>query len=87
MKSKIGDRAVSSDPNGIFKKKSYDENDLRYLTVGDVAHRYQTSINTIWRWARTRAEFPQPVKLGPSCTRWRLDDLKAFEVAQAEAAQ
>jgi hypothetical protein len=27
--------------------------------------------------------FPQPVKISPGCTRWRLSDLEAYEAARA----
>lgn len=46
-----------------------------------VAKRYGVGRVTPWRWAR-EGDFPQPVKLGGKCTRWRLSDLEAWEVAQ-----
>jgi prophage regulatory protein len=33
---------------------------------------------TIWRWLKTRSDFPRPVKLSPGCTRFRLQDLIDF---------
>ncbi|WP_336801101.1 helix-turn-helix transcriptional regulator [Kaistia sp. MMO-174] len=50
-----------------------------YLSVAQVARRFSVSVPTIWRWAKTRPEFPKPVVLSPGTTRWRLADLVAFE--------
>jgi len=49
-----------------------------WLTVKHLAIRYGVSVPTIWRWAR-ETDFPKPVKLGPSATRWKLSDLEAWE--------
>ena len=49
-----------------------------FLSVIDVARRLGISPNSVWRWSRTRDDFPSPVKLGPGSTRWRLADLIAF---------
>lgn len=61
--------------------------DRRYVADTFLADRYDTSRVTIWRWAR-QGTFPKPVKLGPNCTRWRLEDVEAWEAQQvaAEAA-
>jgi prophage regulatory protein len=58
----------------------------KYLTVSEVAQRLGISVNTTWRWARQRQDFPHPVKIGPGCTRWRLSDLVSFE-ASLEVSQ
>jgi predicted DNA-binding transcriptional regulator AlpA len=39
---------------------------------------------TIWRWVRTRAEFPKPVKIGPQTTVWDLAEIEAFIARQAQ---
>ncbi|WP_298234421.1 AlpA family transcriptional regulator [uncultured Azohydromonas sp.] len=44
--------------------------------------RYPFSPATWWRWVRTK-KAPQPVKLGPGITAWRLGDLRAWEAQQA----
>jgi len=36
---------------------------------------------TIWRWT-ANGRLPQPVKLSPGCTRWKLDELLQFEKKQ-----
>lgn len=51
----------------------------RYLTVRDVARRFAVSVQTVWRWAKERPQFPKPVELSPGTTRWRMSDLIAFE--------
>ncbi|TKW67168.1 MAG: AlpA family phage regulatory protein [Paracoccus denitrificans] len=36
------------------------------------------------RPAARKADFPQPVKLTPGCTRWKLSEIEAWEAAKAE---
>lgn len=50
-----------------------------FLQDRDVALRYGVSRLTIWKWLRDNS-FPQPIKLSPGCTRWRLTDLEAWEL-------
>lgn len=51
-----------------------------WLDVHAVAARYSLKAPTVWLWARTRREgFPQPVRLTPGCSRWRLADLERWE--------
>ena len=45
-----------------------------FLTVDQVAARYNCSTDSIWRWKRN-GEFPAPVRIGRGVTRWRLEDL------------
>lgn len=40
--------------------------------------------STAWRRAKTEPHFPQPVRLGAKCTRFRVGDIRAF--AQGGAA-
>lgn len=49
-----------------------------YLSVDQVATRFNVSKDTIWRWKRN-GEFPAPVKLGGTTTRWRLADIEEYE--------
>jgi prophage regulatory protein len=49
-----------------------------YLSVEQVAKRFGVSKDTIWRWKRN-GEFPAPVKLGGTTTRWRLADIEDYE--------
>lgn len=51
-----------------------------FLSVKDVAQRYGTSVNSIWRWAR-QGDIPAPVKIAPRTTRWPLAALEAHEAA------
>lgn len=52
----------------------------KYLTVKEVAARYTVTVATVWRWARKKEGFPEPVKIGIGTTRWRVADLEAFEL-------
>ncbi len=49
-----------------------------YLSVEQVAARYNVSKDAIWRWRR-EGNFPKPIKLGPKTSRWRLNDLEVYE--------
>ncbi len=50
-----------------------------YLSVKQVARRYGNTASTIWRWVERNPAFPEPVKLSPGCTRWRLSELLHYE--------
>jgi prophage regulatory protein len=49
-----------------------------YLSVDQVAARFNVSKDSIWRWRRD-GEFPAPKKLGGRTTRWRLSDIEEWE--------
>jgi prophage regulatory protein len=49
-----------------------------YLSVEQVASRYNVSKDTIWRWRR-EGDFPKPIRLGGKTSRWRLIDIEAWE--------
>ena len=53
-----------------------------FLSDRQVAQRYSVSRQTPLGWLKKDASFPKPVSLSPGCTRWRLTDLKAWEIAQ-----
>lgn len=52
--------------------------DSSFLTVEQVAARYNCSVDSIWRWKRN-GEFPAAVRIGRGVTRWRLEDLIEHE--------
>jgi prophage regulatory protein len=58
--------------------KHYPNPENLYLTVVQVAGRYDVSTDTIWRWSRNGV-FPKGRKIGPNATRWRLADLIEHE--------
>ena len=49
-----------------------------YTTDKKLGERYNTHRATIWRWVHSR-NFPQPVKLSPGCTRWKIADVENWE--------
>jgi prophage regulatory protein len=53
-----------------------------FLSDRQVAERYSVSRQTPWGWLKKDTDFPKPVSLSPGCTRWRLTDLEAWEIAQ-----
>lgn len=57
-----------------------------YLTDIQLAARYSVHRTTPWRWVKTDPTFPQPVKLSPQCSRWKLSEIEAWEVSRATAA-
>ena len=54
------------------------------LSDKQVATRFGVHRMTPWRWVKTDPTFPQPVKLSPGCTRWKLADIEAWEFAKSE---
>tara|TARA_Y100000815_G_scaffold111406_1_gene100025 strand:- start:402 stop:575 length:174 start_codon:yes stop_codon:yes gene_type:complete len=56
-----------------------------YLSDKQVSERYAVSRKTVWDWAKADPTFPKPVKLSPGCTRWKLDELEAWETARRAA--
>lgn len=55
----------------------------RYLSDKDLAGRYSVHRATPWRWAQS-GKLPQPIKIN-GCTRWKLSDIEAWELAQEAA--
>ena len=51
---------------------------LIWLSDKQVAERYAIKRNSVWRWARTGI-LPQPHKIGPNTTRWRVTELDQFD--------
>ena len=56
-----------------------------YLTDRDLAARYGVARPTIWRWAATQI-LPAPIKIGPSTTRWKLDEIEQYEAERERTA-
>ncbi len=53
-----------------------------YLSDSQIAARYGVSRQSVWRWASNDPKFPTPIKLSAGCTRWKLSDLEAWELAK-----
>ena len=56
--------------------------DRPFWTDTELAARYSTHRTTVWRWA-AEGKFPRPVKLSPGTTRWRGEDVAAFEAERS----
>lgn len=56
-----------------------------YLTDKQLADRWNVSRDTVWRWNRADL-IPAPLKLGPNCTRWVLEDIQAHEAQKKTQA-
>lgn len=50
----------------------------KFLSDLDLASRYGVHRATVWRWVRDR-DYPAPIRLGASCTRWRQSEVLAWE--------
>lgn len=46
-----------------------------WASDAQLAEIYSVSRATIWRWA-SAGRLPQPVKLSPGCTRWKLAEIE-----------
>lgn len=49
-----------------------------YISAAQLAKRYGIHVVTVWRWAQI-GRIPQPVRLTPRTTRWRKDEIEAYE--------
>jgi len=58
----------------------------KFFRVNAVAHRYDTTASTIWRWSRearfAHLNFPKPIKLGPNTTAWAVDELDVYDAVR-----
>jgi excisionase family DNA binding protein len=57
---------------------------MMFLSDKQIAERIGVSRQTIWRWV-SQGDFPPPVKLGPSVTRWKTSAVDAW-LAEREGA-
>lgn len=57
-----------------------------YYSDYQLSVRYSVHRSTLWRWAKTDPTFPQPVKLSPGCTRWKLSEIEAWDASKSQAA-
>ena len=71
----------------IFRKKFLSANGKKFLRVGAVALRYDTSGSTIWRWSRedrfAHLNFPRPIAIGPNTTAWDVAELDEYDAERA----
>ena len=58
---------------------------VRYVTDRDIAARFGVARTTAWDWTKNDPTFPKPVRLSERCTRWRLDEIEAWEASRREA--
>jgi prophage regulatory protein len=59
---------------------------MTFLSDKQVAARYGVDRAAIWRWRRVDSAFPDPVKLTPGTTRWRLSDLEKWEASRTKSS-
>lgn len=59
---------------------------MLYVSDKQLATRFGVSRPTVWRWVKSDPDFPKPVKLSPQCTRWRADQVEAWERSRLEVA-
>ena len=52
------------------------------LRPREAAYFLGVGIATIWRWTKSRPDFPRPYKLGPRVTVYRRGDLEAWRDRQ-----
>ena len=47
------------------------------LTIREVAQMFRVNVSTIYRLVR-EGEIPAPIRISPTSTRWRADEIKAW---------
>lgn len=60
--------------------------DVALLDISDVCAAARMSASWIHEEVRA-GRFPQPMRFGPRCSRWRSSDVRAWLVARAAAAE
>lgn len=50
-----------------------------YLSDTQVAARFGVHRTTPWRWLQKDSSFPKPISLSPGCTRWKAEEIEAWE--------
>lgn len=58
----------------------------RFLSDSGVAKRYRVLRQTIWRWVRSEAEVPAPIKFAAGTSRWAVPQLEEFERGRKDAS-
>lgn len=48
------------------------------ISASSFAALIDAGLSTIWRRAKDDPDFPQCIRLGKKCTRWRMGDVRAF---------
>lgn len=51
---------------------------IAWASDSQLANIFSVSRATVWRWAAA-GRIPQPVKLSPGCTRWKLADIQQLQ--------
>ena len=54
------------------------------LTIDEVAARYRTSRDTVYRWLKGRNDFPRPIALPSRGLRWTPEQIQRWEQQQVD---
>jgi len=56
-----------------------------HITAKETAARLGVHECTLWRWRKTRDDFPKPKKLGPNTVRFKASEIDAWLADQDTA--
>lgn len=56
------------------------------ISVNALAAVFAKGVSTVWRNCQQDPEFPKPIRYGPGCTRFRVGDIRAYQVLKAAAS-
>ena len=56
-----------------------------YVRQRDVLRVVPIAPSTLWRWIG-EGRFPKPIKIGPACTAWRIEDVRAWIAARGASS-
>ncbi len=51
--------------------------DPEFIPASEVARYLGIGVSTLYRWVQ-REHFPQPVRFGPGCSRWRVAEVELW---------
>lgn len=55
---------------------------MQYARPKQAAGHLKIGVSTLWKWRKENPNFPQPIKLSPRVTVFRIADLDAFVASQ-----
>ena len=65
---------------------TWPETQPQYERAKATAQHLKISVSTLWHWAATRHDFPEPIKAGPRVTLFDLAAINEWLRQQREAA-
>lgn len=53
-----------------------------YINDKKLGKHFGVSRQTVWRWVKSKPDFPAPYSLSPGCTRWKMAEIEAWDASR-----